>query len=83
MDEKIKNRICAGIQPSTLCAKNFFAPILKKIIYLESGQLTYTENNNFLKFLRREYSVRIPGLIELTVSQQNYFNFIDHEVWQY
>jgi hypothetical protein len=29
---------------------------------LESGLLTYTENNNFLKFLRREYSVRIPGL---------------------
>ena len=40
----------------------FFAPFLKKIIYLESGQLTYTENNNFLKFLRREYSVRSPGL---------------------
>jgi hypothetical protein len=62
LDEKIKNRICAGIEPSTLCAENFFAPFLKKIIYLESGQLTYTENNNFLKFPRREYIVRIPGL---------------------
>ena len=44
--------------------EKFFAPILKKIIYLESGQLTYTENNNFLKFPRREYIVRIPGLKE-------------------
>ena len=62
MDAKIKNRFCSGIEPSTLCAENFFAPLVKKIIYLESGQLTYTENNNFLKFPRREYIVRIPGL---------------------
>ena len=65
MDAKIKNRFCSGIEPSTLCAENFFAPFLKKIIYLESGQLTYTENNNFLKFPRREYIVRIPGLKEV------------------
>ena len=62
MDAKIKNRFCSGIEPSTLCAENFFAPFLKKIIYLESGQLTYTENNNCLKFLRRKYSVRSKGL---------------------
>ena len=64
LDEKIKISICAGIEPSTLCVENFFAPILKKIIYLESEQLTYTENDNFLKFLRREYSVRVTGLIK-------------------
>ena len=62
LNEKIKISICAGIEHSTLFTKNFFALILKKIIYLESGQLTYTENNNFLKFLRQKYSVRITGL---------------------
>ena len=55
--------------------EKFFAPILKKIIYLESGQLTYTENNNFLKFLRREYNVRIPGLKDQCDEDSNTENF--------